>query len=183
MLFNRMYQLYLTWFCEWCVLKYIQFNLLKPATVRAQICNLYLGLTLQIEKPFTKSSYIYVAYILVWDIYKTKCLFVLHIVLSVTKSYLHIFVISLLIKMTIGRCNIFSKYISFLWFKQKASWIFTLSYLWNNWNKSAWNDWSIHNQNTFGIALNALEGLLLQIYIRYNMNHWYITCIFFFVYF
>ena len=98
---------------------------------------------------------------LVWDIYKTKCLFVLYTVLSVTKSYLHIFVISSLIKITIGRCNIFSKYISFLWFKQKASWIFTLSYLWNNWNKSVWNDWSIHTQNTFGIALNDLEGLVL----------------------
>ena len=99
---------------------------------------------------------------LVWDIYKTKCLFVLYIVLSITKSYLHIFVISSLIKITIGRCNIFSKYISFLWFKQKASWIFTLSYLWNNWNKSAWNDRSIHIQNTFGIALNALEGFFYR---------------------
>ena len=118
---------------------------------------------------------------LVWDIYKTKCLFVLYIVLSITKSYLHIFVISSLIKITIGRCNIFSKYISFLWFKQKASWIFTLSYLWNNWNKSAWNDRSMYIQNTFGIALNALKGLLLYIYILYHVNHLYITCIFFFV--
>ena len=58
---------------------------------------------------------------LVWDIYKNKCLFVLYIVLSITKSYLHIFVVSSLIKITIGRCNIFSKYISFQWSKQKAS--------------------------------------------------------------
>ena len=34
-------------------------------------------------------------------------------------------------------------------------------------------------QNTFGIALNALKGLLLYIYILYHVNHLYITCIFF----
>ena len=58
-----MYQLYLTWFCEWCVLKYIQFNLLKPEIVRVEICNLYLAITSQIETLFTESLYIYVGYI------------------------------------------------------------------------------------------------------------------------